>query len=400
MAPRQTNRLSAAFVTKGTVPGLYNDGRGLHLQVTAAVGGGVTKSWLLRYKLHGAEHWMGLGSLLDCGLATAREQVGPARLLIRQGIDPIRHRRDQRAAAKAEQLKRLSFREAAAGYIESKGRRWRSEVHLNQWTSSLARYVLPVIGDLQVSDVEVAHVTRVLDQIWATKPPTAERVRGRIEMVLNWATAKGHRHGPNPARWKGLLEHVYELEDVEAEHHAALPYAALPPFYATLAKTEGLPARALETLILTATRAGDVLGARWDEFDFDTATWIIPPHTRNGTGRSTKTGKEHRVPLGSHLVAMLRAMPRTHPELVFPCAHNTVRALLHRLLPDGARATLHGFRSCFSDWAHEHDKSSAFTEQALQHSNGSKVKKAYQRSDALHQRRPLMAQWEQFCREA
>jgi integrase len=167
--------------------------------------------------------------------------------------------------------------------------------------------------------------------------------------------------------------------------------------YTRLTKTEGLPARALETLILTATRMGDVLKMTWGEFNLDQATWIIPPRTRNRSGHTTKTGKEHRVPLAPHLVALLQALPHGHPELVFPVGHNTVRDLLHRLLPNGVHATLHGFRSTFSDWAHEHDKSSTFTEQALGHSNGSKVKRAYQRSDALRQRRPLMKEWAAFC---
>jgi integrase len=145
---------------------------------------------------------------------------------------------------------------------------------------------------------------------------------------------------------------------------------------------------------------GDVLGAKGSEFDLDQATWIIPPHTRNGDGRTTKTGKEHRIPLAPYLVGLLRALPRSHSELVFPVGHNTVRDLLHRLLPNGVHATLHGFRSAFADWAHEHDKSSTFAEQALGHKIGKKVKRAYQRSDALNQRRPLMTEWATFCLSA
>jgi integrase len=344
---------------------------------------------------------MGLGSVNTLNLAEAREEARLCRQRVLRGVDPIRHRKDERAKAKAAAAKQMSFREAASGFIADNANSWRSEVHLNQWTSSLARYVYPVLGDLQVSDIEVAHVTRILRPIWTTKAPTASRVRGRIEAVLNWATAQGNRSGNNPARWEGFLEHILpRQEEVEAEHHAALPYAALPPFYATLAATGGLPARALETLILTATRVGDVLGARWSEFDLDAATWVIPPHTRNGTGRSTKTGKEHRVPIGPYLTRLLRGMPRSHPDRVFPCGHNTVRDLLHRLLPAGERVTLHGMRSAFRVWAFEHDKSDAFAEQALGHSNGSKVKKAYQRSDALNQRRLLMADWERHCRGA
>jgi integrase len=394
------NKLSATFVARSTRTGFHNDGAGLYLQVAPGPHG-VTRSWVFRYKIHGVQRWMGLGSVNTLNLAEAREEARQCRQQVLRGVDPIRHRADERAKAKAAAAKQMSFKEAAAGYIADNQGSWRSKVHLDQWLSSLSRYVYPVIGDLQVADIEVAHVTRILRPIWQTKAPTASRVRGRVEAILSWATANGNRTGDNPAAWEGFLEHILPRQvEVEAEHHAALPYADLPPFFATLMKTEGLPAKALQLLILSATRMGDVLGAKWSEFDIDQGTWIIPPHTRNGNGRTTKTGKELRIPLGAHAIALLRALPHGHPELVFPVGHNTVRDLLHRLLPNGVHATLHGFRSAFSDWAHEHDKSSAFTEQALGHSNGSKVKKAYQRSDALNQRRPLMEDWERFCLSA
>jgi integrase len=394
------NKLSATFVARSTRTGFHNDGAGLYLQVAPGPHG-VTQSWVFRYKLHGVQRWMGLGSVNTFGLVEAREQARLCRQLIHQGTDPIQARKDKRAAVKAEQAKRLTFKEAAAGYIADNQSSWRSEVHLNQWNSSLTRYVYPVLGDLQVSDIETAHITKILRPIWTTKAPTASRVRGRVEAILNWATANGNRVGDNPSRWEGFLEHILPKQaEVEAEHHAALPYSDLPPFFARLTKTEGLPARALETLILTATRMGDVLGAKLNEFDIAHATWIIPPHTRNGDGRTTKTGKEHRVPLAPHLIALLKALPRSHSELAFPCGHNTVRDLLHKILPDGVHATLHGFRSSFAVWAHEHDKSSKFTEAALQHSDGNKVKRAYQRSDSLNQRRSLMMDWERFCLSA
>ena len=397
MGTRQLNRLSAVFVAKTKTPGAHNDGNGLYLQCTPNADGAVSKSWVLRYKLNGGEHWMGLGSLSVYSLLEAREQARLCRQKIHQGIDPIQHRKDQRATAKAEQAKRMTFREAAAGYIADNQGSWRSKVHLRQWNNSLRDYVYPVIGDLQVCSVEIGHVTKILRPIWMAKPPTAIKVRGRLEVVLNWAIANGNRTGDNPAAWETLQHIMPKQPEVEADHHAALPYSQLPEFFATLVKIEGLPARVLETLILTATRMGDVLGAKWSEIDLDQGTWIIPAHTRNGNGRTTKSGKEHRVPLASYLVNLIRAIPRSHPELVFPSAHSTVVDLLHRLLPNGMHATLHGFRSTFSDWAHDHDKSEKFSEQALGHSNGNKVKKAYQRSDALNQRRPLMEEWAQYC---
>jgi len=398
---RAIDRLTVRFC-EDCGPGQHHDGRGLYLEcVIAKDGQGLNKSWVLRFKIGGVSRRMGLGSYTDYTLAEARKRRREFRHLAHQGINPIQDRKDKRAAAKAEQGKRMTFKEAAAGYIEDNKARWRSEVHLKQWRSSLSRYVYPVIGDLQVSAIETAHITRILRPIWTTKAPTATRVRGRIEVVLSWATAQGNRTGNNPAAWEKHLEHILPKQlEVEEEHHAALPYADLPTFYTDLTKTEGLPARALETLILTATRMGDVLGAKWNEFDLDQATWTIPAHTRNGDGRTTKTGRGHRVPLAPHLVSLLHTLPSRTGDpsgLVFPVGHNTVRDLKNKLLADGAEATLHGFRSTFSDWAHEHDKSEKFTEQALGHVVGKKVKRAYTRTDALNQRRPLMEEWAQYC---
>jgi integrase len=398
------NKLSAAFVAGCKIPGWYGDGGGLYLQVAEgskrATVPYVTRSYVLRYKIRGTEHRMGLGDANVYKLHEARERRRQFRQLIDRGIDPIEHRKEERSKAKAEAAKRLTFREAAVGYIADNQSGWRSEVHRDQWRSSLDRYVFPSLGDLQVSDIETAHVVKILRPIWTTKTETAKRVRGRIEAILDWSTANGFREGPNPARWTEHLEHILpKLDGVEAESHAALPYGDLPPFFAKLIATPGLPARALETLILTAVRTGDIRGARWSEFDLDAATWIIPARTRNGSGRSTKTGQEHRVPLGPHLLALLRTLPRNGDPsaLVFGCGHNTLRDLKDRLLPVNVHATLHGFRSSFRDWAHETNQADAHAEQALNHVVGTKLKRRYLRSDALHQRRPLMMAWEAYC---
>jgi integrase len=398
MAPRQLNRLNAAFVTKTKTTGFHNDGAGLYLQVAPGKTG-VTKSFVFRYKLHGGEHWMGLGATHTIDLAEAREEARLARQLILKGVDPIKHRNDRRSAAKAEQLKRLSFREAAAHFIEDNASSWRSTVHSKQWHSSLRDHALPTLGDLQVSDIEIPHVVRVLRPIWLTKPVTADRVRNRIERILNWTIANGNRNaGDNPASWERLQHILPRQQKAEAEHHAALPYASLPSLFAKLIKVESLQARALETLILTSVRIGDLLGARAAEFNLAEAVWTIPAHTRNGDGRATKSGKEFRAPLTPRLVALLQTLPYNPSGLVFSCGRTTIRDLLRRLTPDGVTSSLHGFRAAFRSWAHDHKPTERdFAEQALGHRLGSKVERTYQRSDAFDRRKQLMRDWEQFC---
>jgi integrase len=395
------HKLSAAFVSRANRVGRFNDGLGLYLQCSK-IGKRVTKAWLLRFKLNGRKREMGLGSVHVYALAEARERARHCRQLIDQGIDPIEDRKTQRAAAQAEAAKQLTFAEAAAGYIEDNRASWRNGKNVAQWEASLRDYILPELGKLPVAAIATAHVVKTLRPIWEAKTVTAGRVRQRIEAVLNWATAGGFRQGENPARWKGHLDHILpKRQDLApVEHHAAIPFSEMPAFMARLAALDGLPARALETLVLTAVRTGELLGAGWDEFDLAGALWTIP-------ASRTKTNRAHRVPLSPRVVTLLQSL--SNPEassFVFPSRRGagrtpvhlwTLREALHAIVP-AEQATLHGFRSTFRDWCGDYSTAAReVAEAALGHAVGDKAEQAYRRSDALAKRRKLMREWADFC---
>jgi integrase len=400
---RTVNKLTAAFVAKNTKVCRANDGAGLYLQ-TSHLGNNVTKAWLFRFKLNGRKREMGLGSVNTYTLAEARERARKCRQLVDQGIDPIEQRKTQRAEAMAEAAKRLTFAEAAEAFVEDNRNGWRSRDHGRQWATSLRDYVLPTLGALPIGAIETAHVVKTLRQIWESKPETASRVRGRIEMVLDWAGAGGFRSGDNPARWKGHLENILPKRAAFAtvEHHAAMPLAEVPMFMTRLAVTPGTAARALEMLVLTAVRRGELLGARWGELEpLATALWVIP-------AARTKSNREHRVPLAPHVVAMLETLAREKTSLfVFPglvspdrpLGHSKLRQVLHDV--GGAAVTLHGFRSAFRDWAGDHSTvAREVAEAALGHVVGDQSERAYRRGDALAKRRELMEDWADFCTES
>lgn len=365
---------------------------GLLLQVTDT---GAT-SWLLRVMIAGKRRGMGLGAYPAVGVAAAREKARAARALIEQGIDPIEQRQQVRRNAAAERASAKTFDECARVMLAAKGTGWKNEKHRAQWSSTLQTYASPVLGNMPVRDIEMGHVLRVLSPIWNEKTETASRVRGRIERVLDYATAHKYRHGLNPARWKGNLDAVLDKpsEVAKVKHHAALAIDDVPAFMLRLRQADGTGARALELTILTAARSGEVRGATWSEIDLKAGTWIVP-------GERMKAKREHRVPLSMQAVALLKALPREEGvELVFPAPRGgqlsdmTLTAVLRRMRVD---CTVHGFRSSFRDWAgdrthHPRD----MIEFALAHALDDKTEAAYRRSDALEKRRVLMQEWADF----
>jgi hypothetical protein len=241
MMARQMGRLTALAVSRAKSDGMYADGGGLYLQVTGAG----ARSWIYRYTLNGRSREMGLGSLAAVTLSEARARAAEARRLKSAGIDPIGARHGQRAADRAESASQVTFKDAAEAYIKAHKAGWRNAKHGNQWRNTLAAYVYPVIGALPVQKIDTGLVVRVLEPIWATKTETASRVRQRIEAVLDSATARGHRHGENPARWRGHLDSLLPARAKvrRVKHHAALPYAELGAFMAELRQHPGLAAR-------------------------------------------------------------------------------------------------------------------------------------------------------------
>jgi integrase len=290
--------------------------------------------------------------------------------------------------------KAVTFQQAAERMMASHEAAWRNPKHRAQWRATLATYVYPTFGGLSVGAVDTGLVLRVLEPIWTAKPETASRVRGRIETVLDWAKARGYREGENPATWRGHLDKLLpnRRKVKRVEHHAAMPYAALPSFMGELGRREGVSARALEFAILTACRTGEVIGARWSEIEGD--VWTIPADRM-------KAGAEHRVPLSRAALDLLGNLPR-EGEFVFiggragrPLSNMAMLELVRGMRPG---LTVHGFRSTFRDWAAERTEfPNHVVEKALAHKVADKVEAAYRRGDLFDKRRSLMDAWAGFC---
>jgi integrase len=392
---RELGKLTASQIAKLNKPGRYGDGNGLYLQISHWQ----TKSWCLRYQLGGRSRDMGLGAVSDVTLAEARDKARAARRMLIDGDDPIDARQAKKQAIAAELAKRVTFREAAQKYIESHKAGWRNEKHAAQWTATLSTYAYPVIGSLNVAAVDTAHITKILEPIWATKTDTASRVRGRIENVLDWARARHYRSGENPARWKGHMENLLPAKSKvrKVRHQPALPFGQMGGFIEDLQLRKGVSARALEFTILTAARTGEAINATWDEIDLKAGTWTVP-------AERMKAGREHRVPLSSKALALLKGLPKEKgSKFVFPGAKarlpisNMAMLELLRDMTDG-ELTVHGFRSSFRDWAGEATNyPRELAEAALGHVLGDQAEQAYRRGDALEKRRKLMEAWTRYC---
>jgi integrase len=280
--------------TKG--PAVLHDGGGLYLRVS----GTGARAWVFRFQLEGKRRDMGLGPYPDISLAEARAKASAHRKQRHDGIDPLEAREAQRQAQRLSVVRGRTFREVAEEFIARNEVGWRNAKHRQQWRNTLPSYVYPTLGELSVAAIDTGLVIQVLEPLWTTKPETASRVRGRIEAVLDAATVRGFRQGPNPAQWKGNLAHILPARAKVrgVEHHAALALDDLPEFLAGLRGRPGMAARALEFAILTAARTGEVLGAPWSEIDPVAKVWTIP-------GRRMKGAREHRVPLSEGARAVL-----------------------------------------------------------------------------------------------
>src|SRR5262245_57403372 len=386
-------KLTALKVARTRDRGKYADGGGLYLQVASKD----ARSWIFRYTLAGRERFMGLGSVEGLALAEARELAAECRKLVRQGTDPIEYRNRKRAAVALQEARATTFKRAGEALMASHEAGWRNAKHRQQWRNTLVTYAFPVIGHLPVQDVDTTLVMKVIEPIWTLKPETAGRLRGRIERVLDWAKVRGLRTGENPARWRGHLDQLLPRKSKvhRIEHHAALPYAQLPAFVADLRQREGVSERALEFLILTAARAGEVRLASADEISFDARVWTIP------AGRM-KGGRQHRVPLCDAAMNVLKRMEIKRGELIFPGAKRgkplsdvTLEKVAKRI---SANITPHGFRSTFRDWAAECTNfAREVAEMALAHKIDDDVEAAYRRGDLFDKRRRLMKAWGEYC---
>jgi integrase len=392
--PKIARELTALEVGRLKAPGLHPVGGvpGLALQVTPTY----ARSWILRATVGTKRRDMGLGPFPGVTLAQAREKARGAREQIEQGTDPILRREQAQSLLRAQQAAAITFEQAARAYIDSKSAEWKNVKHAAQWGATLETYAFPVIGKMHVSDIQQAHVLTVLEPIWSTKTETATRVRGRVELVLDWAKVRGYRSGENPARWRGHLDKLLPAPKkiTKVEHHPAVPVKQVAQFYADLGERAGTAARALEFALLTAARSGEVRGASWSEIDLDAKLWTVP-------GERMKAGKLHRVPLSPVALKLLRSLPRVEgSDLLFPATRGgqlsdmSLTAVMRRM---GLEYVPHGLRSTFRDWVAEctnHPRELA--ERALAHTLTNDVEAAYQRSDVLEKRRSLMQDWAKF----
>jgi integrase len=388
-------KLSAKKVESLKKIGYHADGNNLYLQVTSSNG----KSWIFRYSFDGKRREMGIGSYPEISLEKAREAAIELRRLVKSSIDPIEQRKIDQAAKRAERNNVVTFAYCAEQYIESHRHGWKNVKHAQQWTNTLEQYAYPVIGEMPVKEVDTTHVLRILEPIWTTKTETASRVRSRLENVLDWATTRGYRSGDNPARWKGHLENLLPRSSKvkKVSHHAALPYQHMNGFIHVLRQHNGVSAMALEFLVLTAARTGEVIGAKWKEIDMTTKIWTIP-------AERMKAEREHRVPLSPRCIEILsRAALIRESDFVFPGGRTgsglsniaMVKFLQKTLSYD---CTVHGFRSSFRDWAGERTNYPRdLCEMALAHTIKDKAEAAYRRGDMLEKRRQMMAEWLKFC---
>ncbi|MGA2792237.1 MAG: integrase arm-type DNA-binding domain-containing protein [Roseiarcus sp.] len=387
---RPSKRLTAREAEALTAPGRHADGDGLYLVVRA----GGSKQWMFLYRSQGRLREMGLGSpSAGVTLAKARALAAAARAHRANGADPLETRRRAEQAAGAVP----TFGAYALALVDRIEGGFSNPKHRQQWRNTLATYCASIWGT-PIDRVDTAAVLTCLTPIWQAKAETAQRLRGRIERVLNAAKAERLRAGENPAAWRGHLDATLpKPSKLTRGHHAALAYEALPAFVADLRSRDAIAALALEFLILTATRTGEALGARWSEFDLDAAIWTIP-------GSRMKARKEHRVPLAKRAIAILAKLAAAKTgDHVFagqrpgkPLSSMSMLMLLRRMRRDDL--TAHGFRSAFSDWASEVSPfSSELRETALAHAVSDKTEAAYRRGDALEKRRAMMEAWAAWC---
>lgn len=405
---RITNKLTALGVTRAKKPGRYADGGNLYLQISETG----AKSWLFRYMIAGRPREMGLGSVDTWTLAEARERARDQRKLMDLGMDPIEHRRAEAQAMELAKAQMVSFEACATDYIKDNRSGWKSTKHADQWTSSLKRWAFPIIGAMPVGGITTDLVLRVLKQpiseekdapiFWTARTETANRVRGRIEAVLDWAQARKLRTGENPARWKGSLDKLLPAKSQVSpvEHHKALPYSDMPRFMAALRERDSLSARALEYTILTAARTSDTIGAPKTEIDQVERLWTVSAARLKGKKGARK--RDHVVPLCDRVIEILKALPErsafvfTHADGE-PLSNMAMLELLQGM-GFGEDLTVHGFRSTFKDWCSEQTGyPNEMSEMALAHTVSDKVEAAYRRGDMREKRRRMMADWAAYC---
>jgi integrase len=397
------------------VPGKYTDAevKGLMLVVESKT----SAYWLLRWQRNHKTRHMGLGSALKgrskyLSLTAAREKAREQYERLARGIDPLELKRSEREAQRQAEAQRHTFRQAAQACHAALEPQWSSRHHSDEFFNSLERYAFPIIGHLDINTIDKDAVLKTLEQrlpsrikgtdggvFWTTKTITADRVRNRIERVIDFATVRGWRTGDNPARWKSFLDQVLAAPRKVApvQHMRSLPYAEVPALMQLLAADQTVAAQCLRFIILTSCRLGEAIKATWAEVDLDSAEWVIPKERMKGR-------REHRVPLSPQAVELLRSLytEEVNPYLFvsnrMPGAHVVESTLGIALRNAGCKATIHGFRASFKTWGEECTSFPGLViELSLAHRVGSAVENAYRRGDIIVKRRKLLEAWGKYC---
>jgi integrase len=384
------HKLSESNLKKLDSPGVYGDGDGLWLRVRKTG----SKQWFFIYKRAGQRTEIGLGGYgqgtAPVSLALAREKAQAIREKLARGEDL--------KAAKAP-VRVITFADCMDGLLKAKADDWTNDKHRAQWEMTLQEYAKP-LHEMPVASIVLGDVKECLLPHWQERPETADRLRSRIQAVIDYGIAHGWRTTDNPARWKGLLDKVMPARKKSEKHHAALAYADAPKLVAKLRESSGTAARAVEFITLTAARTGEARNATFSEIDKDARTWTVPADRM-------KAGKEHVVPLSGRALELVEIMrQRATGRLIFgggvdgrPISDTAMIKALRAASPDKS-ATLHGLRSMFRDWAGEEtDYPREIAEWSLAHQVGNAVERAYRRGDALEKRRQLMADWSVFLSE-
>jgi len=390
-----TNRLTGNRINQMQESGWFPDGQNLYLQVTSPS----AKSWVFRYKIARRERRLGLGSYPEIPLKRAREIAANYRSLIQEGRDPKKVRDEERAKAKREQ-KPSSFEACSKAYIELQEPGWSNRKHANQWRNTLRDYALPSVGELDVSEIKVDDVLNCLQPIWSTKTETANRVRQRIEAIIDWAIAKGLRESSNPARWKGHLDKILPAPKkvTPVQNHPYMAIEHIPTFYAWLTKKDTVSALCLRFLILTGVRQSEAREAEFSEIDFAQENWRIPGHRM-------KMRQAHIVPLSQDAIDIVKRVSITSEcgylfssKKMNPLSETAIRKLLGSYLEESNQphCVLHGFRSCLRIWAEKKNYSWSVGEKLIAHNVGNQVQAAYLQTDFLEERRKAVKEWDEF----
>ena len=394
------SKLNALKIKSITKIGMHSDGNGLYLKVQPSSKNGViNKSWIFRWGAQG-KNSMGLGSEKDILLKEARELASECRKKLAHGLNPKDERDKIQNELRTAKAKSITFKEATEKFIETHKASWKNEKHTQQWFNSLDTHAFDVIGHKACSDITKNDVLKLLTPIWSTKSVTAERVRGRIENILDWAIAMGYRKDMNVAVLKGNLQPLLPTinKRKRVQHHKAMPYDHIPKFFKAIKDDPSLSARALVVCILTATRTSETCNAEWTEIDLNKSIWVIPKERM-------KRDIEHRVPLATQVCELLSLHKSSTSNYVFHSERRESKAISNMTMltylqrKDGLeKMTVHGFRSSFRDWAAEKGNfSREVCEQALAHALKDQVEAAYQRGDYFEKRVELMQAWADYC---